>query len=252
MPTGTFETASEAVTNGIYDLSRDIKTVRRLAGRCDKAGDDAHSLAKAEQQVTDSLSETTAKIKRLQGDVRTMTEWPDQDATQRFTQQKLAEEYRQLLVEFQTLQQDTMGKLRRAKDRSKAALDASTHSGRPDERSPLLSYQEQSQVLDIVNQEEVDFQTDLIAEREADIASIQRGVREVNSIFRDIGALVSEQGVQIDSVEENISNVATQTQGASKQLTKAEDYQRWRSKCSCIVLVVLIVILLLIVLIAVS
>jgi syntaxin 7 len=124
----------------------------------------------------------------------------------------------------------------------------------PDERSPLLSQQQhqQSHVLDIVNQEEVDFQTDLIAEREADIASIQRGVREVNTIFRDIGALVSEQGIQIDSVEENISNVASSTQGASKQLVAADAYQRKRRKWSCIVLVVLTVMLLVVVLIVVS
>lgn len=45
-----------------------------------------------------------------------------------------------------------------------------------------------------ITQHELEFQEQLIAEREGEIREIETGIHELNDIFRDLGAIVQEQG----------------------------------------------------------
>lgn len=106
--------------------------------------------------------------------------------------------------------------------------------------------QTQQQTLDVFGQAELDLHTALIEDRDLEISEIQRGAREINSIFQDLGTLIAEQGHQIDTVEDNIANLAVQTSNANHQLDKAYKHQRGRGKWTCILLSVLLVITILV------
>lgn len=56
-----------------------------------------------------------------------------------------------------------------------------------------LQVQQQAQAPQIT-QHELEFQEQLIAERESEIRDIESGIHELNDIFRDIGAIVEQQG----------------------------------------------------------
>lgn len=45
-----------------------------------------------------------------------------------------------------------------------------------------------------ITQSELEFQEQMIAEREGEIREIESGIHELNDIFRDLGAIVQEQG----------------------------------------------------------
>ena len=48
---------------------------------------------------------------------------------------------------------------------------------------------------------------------------------DVNEIFRDLGAMIHEQGEQIDTIEANVERAATHVEEGREQLTKAATYQ---------------------------
>ena len=127
-----------------------------------------------------------------------------------------------------------------------------------DEQTPLLDNSEpqrqpQTQVdPDLVEQTELQYHMLLTEERNRELNQVSQGIQEVNSIFKDLSELVQQQGEQLDTVEDNILQLHSNTQGADRELQKAHEYQRRRSKWSCIFLVALCVFVLIVVLAVLS
>jgi syntaxin 7 len=57
-----------------------------------------------------------------------------------------------------------------------------------------------------ITQHELEFQEQLIAEREGEIREIESGIHELNDIFRDLGAIIYEQGGLIGELESRPGN----------------------------------------------
>lgn len=129
-----------------------------------------------------------------------------------------------------------------------------------DERTPLKQSQvdQLGQALQIqmteedIQQTELQYHMLLTEERNRQIDEVAQGIREVNSIFKDLGELVSQQGEQLDTVEENILQMLGNTQQAARELTKAHEYQKRKGKWSCILLIALCIFVLIMVLAIVS
>ncbi|KAM9912701.1 hypothetical protein OXX69_002321 [Metschnikowia pulcherrima] len=135
-----------------------------------------------------------------------------------------------------------------------------TNTGNHTESSPLLSQNEierQAQLQiqedqDTIEQTELQYHMLLTEERNRQIEQVADGIREVNSIFKDLGELVNQQGEQLDTVEENVLQMSGNAHEASRELNKAHEYQKRKSKWSCILLVALCVFVLVMVLMVVS
>ena len=135
-----------------------------------------------------------------------------------------------------------------------------TNTGNHTESSPLLSQNEierQAQLQiqedqDTIEQTELQYHMLLTEERNRQIEQVAEGIREVNSIFKDLGELVNQQGEQLDTVEENVLQMSGNAHEASRELNKAHEYQKRKSKWSCILLVALCVFVLVMVLMVVS
>lgn len=105
----------------------------------------------------------------------------------------------------------------------------------------LLQQQEQSR---LAPQSEVDFQSNLIIEREAEIRQIEQSVGELNDLFRDVATMVHEQGSNLETIEGNVEGVRDDTRGADIELGKAYRYQKSsRNKACCLLLILAIVLI---------
>lgn len=259
-----FNVLSSVVTDGVYDLTSNIKKINRILPNLDS------SSPPAKQRALGALTkECTERFKHLSNAVKQLTEWDSRklDPTQKFSQQSLTQEFGQILQEFRTLQANVARKEQQLVKQHQEAVEEEIHSPNSTrhlqeatEQTPLLLLQEeeegrhlhqrqsarpeasQSQMLDLVSQNEVDFHNSLLQEREQEISTIQQGVHEINAIFKDLGTLVVEQGAQVDTIEENVGTLAQNTQNASTELTKADNYQKSRRKWSCILLFILVII----------
>lgn len=244
---------SSEITDGLYDLTSNMKAIRRLLVKTGATGGGSSEL---EGRMTSITDETVAKFKSTGHLVKLLDSLDSKslDATQRFSQEKLSHEFKSMMYEFKNIQKEAANReLQRLKSaENKAAIEQDQIAT---EQTPLIQQQQQqqqSQLLGLANQQEVEFNNSIILDRENEIHQIQQGITEINSIFRDLGTLVTEQGSHVDLIEENISTLAENTQHASQQLSKANDYQKKRRKWSCYCLTFLIIILLVVVLVIIS
>ncbi|KAJ4517181.1 t-SNARE affecting a late Golgi compartment protein 2 [Exophiala dermatitidis] len=81
-----------------------------------------------------------------------------------------------------------------------------------------------------------------IAQREQEINDIAKGIIELADIFRDLQAMVIDQGTMLDRIDYNVERMATDVKGAEKELTVATNYQRRNTKRKILLLLLLLVI----------
>lgn len=152
-------------------------------------------------------------------------------------------EFNESLTTFQVLQRSTIEKQKA----SRAALEQeeSQPGQASGQQGDLLQQQEQAR---LAPQSDVDFQSNLIIEREAEIRQIEQSVGELNELFRDVATMVHEQGTQLETIEGNVVQTAEDTRGADTELRKAYKHQKSARNKACCLLLILAIVLIVIVL----
>lgn len=105
------------------------------------------------------------------------------------------------------------------------------------ENDPLLEAAREAERQRV--EQQLEFNTAMLDEREEGIQDIAQQIGEVNEIFTDLATLVNEQGTMIEDIESNIVDTRAHTEGAEEQLIKAAKSQKsFRNKtmCFCILL----------------
>ena len=124
----------------------------------------------------------------------------------------------------------------------------------PSMGQPLL---DESEKRDRTNQmllaaAEIDYQEDIIRERESGINHIHRDVNRINQLFQDVAIHVTQQGESLDHIEANVTSARDQTANANRQLrTASERGPSVRRNLFCLLLV-FVLILFVIVLLKIS
>lgn len=176
-------------------------------------------------QLDGALSKVIAQMSRLQG-----------SSGQIMRRDRLVSEYHSLSEGFQLASKTFV------ETKEQVAVSETT----PLKQTQLQLLEEE------VSNTDVQYHIQITQERNREIGRVADGIREVNAMFKDLGALVEYQGEQLDTIEDNILQVHGDTQQASRELNKAHEYQKKKSKWSCIILVALCVFVLVIVLAVLS
>lgn len=93
--------------------------------------------------------------------------------------------------------------------------------------------------------------TQYLRRREQEIKHIVESIQDLNTIFKDLAGMVSQQGEIVDRIDYSIENAGVKVEQGLEQLKKASKYQKANRKMKCIVLLgvtLIILIFLLIVL----
>jgi len=88
-----------------------------------------------------------------------------------------------------------------------------------------------------------------LRKREEEIGHIVESIQDLNSIFRDLAQMVSEQGEVVDRIDFNIENASIKVESGLKELQKAEKYQSKNRKMKCIMILLAVFLFLLFLLI---
>ncbi|GAA5913500.1 hypothetical protein JCM5296_001746 [Sporobolomyces johnsonii] len=194
------------------------------------------------------LTESTREVlKGSMVDFKRLTDWKLQlsDRQHKQEQQKVSTDFGRALEAFQAISRRSAERQKQFVERAKLTVQAVEHGtlspGAPsdDATGQLLELQTTHET---VQDSEVEFQEQLIQEREGEIEQIEQGITELNQIFKDLGQIVGEQQSMIDNIETNVLSVARDTHGASTQLTEAHAYQRKAGRrMFCLLLVFLLV-----------
>ena len=152
-------------------------------------------------------------------------------------------EFNESLTTFQVLQRNALEKQRA----SRAALESEEGNQSSGQQQGDLLQQQQEQAR-MAPQSEVDFQSNMIIEREAEIRQIEDSVNELNELFRDVATMVHEQGTQLGTIEDNVVQTAQDTRGADTELRQAYRHQKSARNKACCLLLILAIVLLVVVL----
>ncbi|KAF2971462.1 hypothetical protein GQX73_g2043 [Xylaria multiplex] len=226
-----FSRLSQGLMNKLFHLQGNISKLRSDISLLGTKRDNP----RLRERVSAVLDESTLQFKDVGEGVKKVQAWPDVT--------KLSREFKAALAEFQDLQRTALEKQRASVSAAKVALDPDAAeagaSGHPGEQLQLQQQQEQ---VHLAAQDEVDFQDALITEREEEIRHIEEGVSDLNVLFQQVAQIVSEQGEQLQTIEDNAVNVRDNTRGADYELRSAARYQKnARSKACCLLLVLAVI-----------
>ncbi|EEH38523.1 hypothetical protein PAAG_08250 [Paracoccidioides lutzii Pb01] len=82
----------------------------------------------------------------------------------------------------------------------------------------------------------------VILQREREINDIARGIIELSDIFRDLQAMVIDQGTMLDRIDFNVERMNVDVKAADKELTDATSYQKRTTKRKILLLLILLVV----------
>merc|ERR1712228_474638 len=85
--------------------------------------------------------------------------------------------------------------------------------------------------------------------REQEITSVVQSIQDLNTIFKDLAGMVSEQGEVVDRIDYNIEHASIKVESGLEQLKKASKYQKSNRKMKCIMLLGITLIVLIFILI---
>lgn len=88
-----------------------------------------------------------------------------------------------------------------------------------------------------------------ISRREREIDEIARSITEVADIFKELNAMVIDQGTALDRIDYNLDNMHVSMEAASKELVNAENYQMRSRKRKLMLLLILMIVAVILVLI---
>ncbi len=99
--------------------------------------------------------------------------------------------------------------------------------------------QEQIQLvkLKVISENDLDFQNNIIEERDREIRVISKQMQEVNNIMKSVAQLVDEQGDVVDTIRNNIKNSEVDVAKGKKSLEEAEESQKTGNKIALGVLI---------------
>jgi len=139
-------------------------------------------------------------------DIRSLSRWDPDDIgpSERYEQKKLTDDFQKAALDFQNAQRLALEKQKefvkdvRAQIEEDQAEFEQSEDGRGQRRrfpdGGQQQQQQQQQSSQLLHDSEVEFNEQLIAEREEEIQGIEQGILELNEIFRDLGTIVTQQG----------------------------------------------------------
>ncbi|AGO12332.1 AaceriAEL026Cp [[Ashbya] aceris (nom. inval.)] len=125
-----------------------------------------------------------------------------------------------------------------AANNDQETLQLLEEEGEREAQQELDSYSQQT----LQKQRQKQGETQYLEERDAEITQLAKGVLEVSTIFREMQALILDQGTVVDRIDYNLENTNIDLKQAQRELDRAVGYQKRTQKCKVIMLLSLLVV----------
>ncbi|CDH12397.1 related to Syntaxin PEP12 [Zygosaccharomyces bailii ISA1307] len=245
-----FETLKENIAALLFEINGQISTLQQfistLHSLLDRNVTNTKVVENIDKKSINNIRKVGGLIKGL-NEVVIKVDAIDEnelDKTQIIAREKLVRDARYSLQEFQSTQRQYATVIKDINARAKAAFDQEEEQKQHNEVALLDEAENGTSAQMVVerepiNNEEFAYQQHLIQQRDQEISSIENGITELNEIFKDLGAVVQQQGLMVDNIEANIYTASDNTQMASQELDKALRSQKHSSKWCLYLLIAL-------------
>ncbi|CCC70958.1 hypothetical protein NCAS_0G00710 [Naumovozyma castellii] len=260
-----FQSLKESIQAQLFEINGQIGTLQQFTSSLQNSLQTGQIRTKVVENVIKRASTNIHNVNSLMKQCNDVVQRIDSldpnelDKVQIIQREKLVRDVRYSINEFQETQKEYTQLVKSINDKNKSALlqDQSVKNYTDDDSNKAALSQEQDRqeqlqqqqqqhveiIREPINNEEFAYQQNLIQERDREITNIEQGITELNEIFKDLGAVVQQQGLMVDNIEANLYSVHDNTQMASKELNRARRSQKVSTKWCLYLLVALSVML---------
>ncbi|CAH1169506.1 unnamed protein product [Phaedon cochleariae] len=246
-----FQKLAQTIGTSIQKISQNVSSMQRMVNQIGTHQDSPelrkqlHSIQHYTQQL---VKDTNGCIKEL-GTIPPSLSQSEQ-RQRKMQRERLQDEFTSTLNMFQQVQRSTAHKEKEQVNKAKAHAYGEPHlSGYKTKDEQLIELQDSQGRQQAQIQEEADLRE--LEEQEQGIRQLESDINDVNQIFKELGALVHEQGETIDSIEANVESTSDFVGRGAHQLREASVYKNKVRRKKLIFAIIGAVILIIIILIIV-
>lgn len=226
------------------DISENISSVNNGANALDRAMKIINT-ERDSPQIRDKIHDTSQRTNQIVKDTTKLMgklgSMKGLDRQQKLQIDRLKSDFQDSVSRFSSLQKKAAEKVKQSTKLSQKKPKQTGGWLDEDDEAPILEQERRREEMQ-AQEEVIEDDLALIRDREERIRQLEGDILDVNEIFRDLGAMISEQGEQIDSIEANVERAYTNVDQGTQQLGKAAEYQRKsRKKMCCLLLIILII-----------
>lgn len=219
-----FQRLAQNIGSNIQKIIQNVSSMQRMLTQIGTSQDNQQLQNQLHQiqHYTNQLAKDTSKqLKDLNNFPPERSLDPRQWKLQR---EKLHSDFTRALDSFQRAQRQAAQK---EKDVIRKYKSANSEFGGPSQQQQNLidiesGANNQSRTQAMIEEEA---SIELLQEREKAVRQLEADITDVNQIFKDLAAMVHDQGELVDSIEENVESAAISITAGNEQLRQAERYQ---------------------------
>ncbi|KAM5219761.1 syntaxin-16 isoform 8-T8 [Hipposideros larvatus] len=206
-----------------YDVGRIKQKMKELAilhdqhlnrPTLDDSSDQEHAIEITTQEITQLFHRCQRAVQALPSRARRACS-EQEERLLRNVGAALAQAVQELSASFRRAQSAYLRRLKNREERSQHFFDTSV---------PLMDDGDDNTLYDRGFTDEqlvlVEQNTLMVEEREREIRQIVQSISDLNEIFRDLGAMIVEQGTVLDRIDYNVEQSCIKTEDGLKQLHK--------------------------------
>jgi hypothetical protein len=186
-----FTDLTKSISIKIFNITSNVTLVHRYIGLLGTPRD----TEKMRTSLIDTLTKTQKLTKDLLPSIRELSRWDTEEVgpNGRFEQKKLTAEYQKAALDFQNAQRLALEKQKDYIKDVKAIIEEEENRDY-EYHSPHSYEQQKQQRLHLLDNSEIEFNEQLIEERELEILGIEQSITELNEVFKDLATIITEQG----------------------------------------------------------
>lgn len=195
------------------------------------------------EKLSDQIFSTCTKLQKEVSDFRQEASESDLSGTQAKMMNthasRLSSEISKLLNDFRAAQVDYINGTKKLHHKATVAVGQEADASVSENNVQLdfgLGFLKQA--------EQARLELNEIEARDKEIKKLESSVIEVNALFKEINALIMEQGETLDTIEKQVSDAGVIVESGKKQLHQArESKKKWFKKKVCLIGIIVVILL---------
>ncbi|KOC63428.1 Syntaxin-7 [Habropoda laboriosa] len=236
-----FGRLSQSIGTSILKISQNVSSMQKMVNQLGSSTDSQelrnqlHQIQHYTQQLAKDTSVHLRDLAILANNAGSTS--PGEQRQRKMQRERLQDEFTSALNSFQAVQRLAASKEKEMVRKAKASAGIAPFGEKKQET--LIELQD-SRTQKQIQQQQLKEEQNLrmLEEQEASIRQLENNISDINQIFKDLGALVHEQGEVIDSIEASVERTEVNVSEANSHVRQASMYKNKLRKKKCILLVI--------------
>ncbi|XP_032815479.1 t-SNARE domain-containing protein 1 isoform X2 [Petromyzon marinus] len=228
-----FRELSQEISKNIFQINGSVSALDKQLQKLGAASDSRdlrQQLHNNQQRSNQLITDTASSLRHLANLARKSTK---QD---RLQLDRLKSQFSETLRSYQQTQKKISQKTKEVISSEQRAAIQSSQDEHGWDSKKMVSAESTEEQLTHKDLEDIQVRHEAIQQLESDLL-------DVNSIFKDLAAMVHEQGGTVDSIVHHVESASSNVEGANENLIAASKHQAKSRKKTCFIIIGAIVVL---------